>query len=204
MSVRQQTLLMLDIPRCPREIRERIPGTTKRQIESTISRLAQDRLIRCVTPETRQARLYERTYLGDLLYHELTWKTPPKRGHWTDVELDARSFVQSGQYRRLLLLVMAGGQRSKEIRKAVLPLYDRIGANHVHRVLRVFAARGIARRDDDGLWWLTPLGEKLRSAELDTLPERPAISGPLWERIEPMQKKQHDENSGGEKDPAKG
>ncbi len=78
MSVRQQTLLLLDIPRCPREIRDRIPGTTKPQIETTFRRLAEDRLIRCVTPKLRQARLYERTYLGDLLYFELTWKTPPK------------------------------------------------------------------------------------------------------------------------------
>ncbi len=76
-------------------------------------------------------------------------------------------------------------------------MYDRIGANHVHRVLRAFRARDIAQRDDAYNWSLTQLGCKLQQIELNDLPERPAIAGPLWERIKPAEQEQKQDDPEG-------
>lgn len=197
-------LLLLGEPRCPREIRERIPGSRRKQIETSLHRLAQDRLIECVTPHVLQSRLYRRTYLGNLLVHELTGQEP---GPWTihtEEELTIRAFVQAGRYRRYVLRAMHpdGNQTPKEIRRAVLPMHERIGANHVHQVLREFRTRGIAERDEHRRWSLTALGRKLRAIELDGLPERPPVSRPLWEKIEPAEQQGEQGNpNGNEQDP---
>ena len=182
---RHRVLLLLGEPRCPREIRERIPGSHRKQIETSLHRLAQDRLIECVTPNIRQSRLYRRTYLGNLLVHELTGEEPISWRINTDEEFAIRAYIQAGKYRRFVLRAMDPDreQTPKEIRKSVLPMYRRIGANHVHTVLRGFREHGIAEPDEHRRWSLTELGKTMLDIELDGLPERPTINRPLWEKI---------------------
>ncbi len=140
----------------------------------------------CITPSVRQSRMYRRTYIGDLLVYELTGFRPSRWSQDDHDDVVLRAFIQAGKYRRLVFRVMSSeedGQTPKEIRKSVLPSYQRIGANHVHGVLREFAQRGIASCDDSRRWTLTKIGQQLQAIELDGLPERPTVNRPLWEKI---------------------
>lgn len=205
LPTRQRVLILLNEPRCAREIRERVPGTRRKQIETVLQRLAQDRLIACVTPEIRQSRLYQRTYLGDLLVFEVLGELAATQVELSRDELRTRAYVQAGRYRRLVLRVVGEDPHTaRELRKSILPMYARIGMGHTHQALRELCAKSIVRRDGHGRWTLTGLGEKLQAIELDGLPERPAISRSLWERIEPTKNDDQQQDPKGDKqDPDK-
>lgn len=186
-STRIRVLALLDIPRCPNEVRERIPGTSRKQIESVIRRLARDRLIVCVTPAARQSRLYGRSYLANMLLSEIIGVEVERTAKLSERDLRLRVFLQAGRYRRLVLRAMPDRNEppmtARDIRRSVLTVHQRISAGHVHSVLRSFKQRGIATKDgSDRTWRLTALGARLREYELDGLLERP--SGPMtaWGR----------------------
>lgn len=174
--IRFRVLLLLHMPRCAREVRERIPGSKRKQIETTMHRLRDQGLIVCVTPKLLQSRLYARTALAE----QLVWRqsgVQPSRSHTLNqAELNLRSWICAGRYRRLVLRVMDEPMTPKQIRRRVLPLYERISPNHVHGVLREFAARSIAQGDPWRHWRLTPLGRRLHDVETDGLPAMPRQS----------------------------
>jgi len=182
LPTRHQALLLLHTPRCAREIRERIPGARRKRIETTLHRLAVDRLIRPVT-RARQSRLYERTFLGELLAQDLGAGADTRLPKLSPEEFEVRAWVQAGAYRRQVLRSLAEPLTTKQIRRVVIASHERTGAGHVQRTLRDFAARGLAERDADRVWRLTPLGERLRLIELDGLLERPAVPTPTWEAL---------------------
>lgn len=205
LPTRQRVLILLREPRCAREIRERLPGTHRKQIETALHRLAQDRLAECVTPGVLQSRLYRRTYIGDLLVDELIGEPPRPWTVMHDDELRTRAYIQAGRYRRLVLRVVGNEddpRTARELRKSVLPVYSRIGMGHVHQALRELMHRGVAVRDEHGRWSLTELGEKLQAIELDGLPKRPTVIRPLWERIEPAQQEHQQGDPDGEQEHA--
>ena len=170
-STRDRLLLLLEHPRCARELRERT-RMTRKAVESGIQRLVRRRLVRCITPDVRQSRLYERTALGHLLAQEIrpTARRVSATGH-----ASAYAWLQAGSYRRVILRHLAVPLTARELRKLANRQHPRLGANHVHAVLRNFAELGIALRHADSSWSLTRLGETLRDADLDGLLERPAI-----------------------------
>jgi len=198
-------LVLLREPRCAREIRERLPGSNRKQIETAIQRLAQDRLVECVVPRVRQSRMYRRSYLGNLLVYELTGETPKAWTVWEEGELLTRAYIQAGRYRRLVLRVLGEDddpRTARELRKSILPMYTRIGMGHVHQALRELRHKGVAKRDGHGRWTLSELGKKLQAIELDGLPERPAIPGPLWRRVEPTQQQEDQQGEQGQQQDA--
>ena len=79
------------------------------------------------------------------------------------------AWVQAGRYRRLVLRVMGEPLTTKQILKAILHHYERIGANHVHTVLWNLAHKSVARRLDDGRWMLTSKGRRLREVDAEGL-----------------------------------
>lgn len=197
LPTRQRVLALLSEPRCAREIRERLPGTKRKQIETALQRLAQDRLIVCVTQEIRQSRLYQRTYLGKLLVFEILGEINPSRCALSEEELYIRAYIQAGRYRRLVLRAMNdefSPRTARELRKSILPVYQRIGMGHTHQALRELEAKHIITRDGHGRWSLTKLGKKLHAIDLDGLPERPTISRPIWEQIKPAEQQVKQEN----------
>lgn len=174
--IRLRVLLLLHMPRCAREVRERIPGSKRKQIETTMHRLRDQGLIVCVTPKLLQSRLYARTALADQLVWRLSGVQPSRSHTLNQAELNLRSWICAGRYRRLVLRVMDEPMTPKQIRRRVLPLYQRISPNHVHGVLREFAARSIAQGDPWRHWRLTPLGRRLHDVETDGLPAMPRQS----------------------------
>lgn len=184
LPLRQRMLLLLGTPRCARELFERLEGASLKAVETALQRLARNRYVECATPTQRQSRLYRRTLTGDLWIVEFADCPPkPASDYLSQNDLNTRSWVQAGKYRRLVLRALDRPMRSKENRKAALQEYERIGANHVHAVLRDFRDRGIAYRNTQGQWILTSLGRRFREIELDGLPERPGINAPLWSRL---------------------
>ena len=176
LPIRLRVLVLLGLPRCAREVRERIPGSKRKQIETTMHRLRDQGLILCVTPKLLQSRLYARTALGDRLAWRLSGIQPSRSHTLNQAELDLRAWICAGRYRRLVLRVMDEPMTPKQIRRRVLPLYERISPNHVHGVLRDFAARSIAQGDPWRHWRLTPLGRRLHDVETDGLPAMPRQS----------------------------
>lgn len=185
MGVREEIIPFMDRPRCPRELCERT-GRNRKGVETALQRMVRDRLARCVTPDRRQPRFYVLTALGEMFRQELTPpgvqaphpSHPPQLG---PDELQLYAWVQSGVYRRVCLRHMGLPMRARELRKKVITEHERIGMNHVQAVLREFEARGIAARRE-GRWSPTPLGERLRNADLAGLPERPRVGSSPWVR----------------------
>lgn len=185
LPTRHQLLLLLSTPRCARELRERILGSSRKRIESALHRLALDRLVVCVTPELKQSRMYQRTVLGQLLAKELgSGRHSEPAWVFSLDELRLRAWVQAGRYRREVLRVMAYPATPKQLRKAANRACPRFGANHVHKVLRDFDKRGIARRFNIQYWRLTPLGERFRHVELEELSQRVIPVEQSWRPIE--------------------
>ncbi len=167
LPTRHRVLLLLSCPRCCREVRERIPGSHRKCIETAFARLKADRLIEPVT-SCHQSRLYRRSSLGNLLAKELTGDAPECPHDLTQEELELRSWICAGRYRRLVLRAISQPMTAKQIRKIILPHFEQIGANHVHRTLRAFRVRAIVVPHDVG-WELTSSGSLQRDVELHEL-----------------------------------
>ena len=138
----------------------------------------------CVTPDILQSRLYRRSFLGELLAHELAESLPKCPHKLVDDQRTLYAWIQAGKYRRLVLRVMVEPMTAKQIRKAVMPHFERIGANHVHTVLRHFAHKSVARRLDDGRWLLTALGRRMRDVDAEGLGalRRPPVPD-AWSKV---------------------
>lgn len=177
---RDRVVRVLDRPRSPRELVERT-GLKKKTVEGALRRLVKSRMAECANPDQRQPRFYRLTWLGELFRQELCGGesqrvSPPQLA--AD-EMRCYAFVQSGIYRRVALRHLAEPMTGKQLRRSMVLEHDQVGDNHVHEVLRGFAARGIAIKTD-GRWSLTPLGERLRATDLHGLPERPRIRASVW------------------------
>ena len=175
--LQHRVLLRLEAPRCPRELRERIPNASRKGVETAVRRLLARRLIECVTPELRQSRLYRRTHLGRLLAEELG-APDAELPDFSESELRVYAWVQAGAYRRETLRAMDGPHTPRRLRRLVLPYHERFGATHLHTVLREFTDRGVAVRDALGMWRLTDLGRRVRAVDRAGLSKRPGIVGP--------------------------
>lgn len=149
----------LDHPRCARELRERT-GLPRKTVESSLTRMAARRIVVCVTPQIRQARLYEPTTLGRLmrLHH----------GHANGLRelpqeyLHLYAFVQAGQYRRLIVQCLDEPLTPKQLRRQILKHYDRIGIGHVYRVAGVLERMRLLTLDGP-MYSLSRLGFSVRS-----------------------------------------
>ena len=152
----------LDHPRCARELAERA-GLPRKTVESTLTRMAARRIVVCVTPQVRQARLYEPTTLGRLmrLHHG---HTDGMHDHLHEY-LFLYAFIQAGRYRRLVVQCLDEPMTPKQLRSRILQHYERIGMGHVHRVLSVLRCRRLIQCDD-GLWSLTMMGACIRRGML--------------------------------------
>lgn len=159
LPVRDQLIPLLAQPKCPRELRE-LAGLRKKTVESALHRMACAGWVRCATPSAKQARHYELTFFGRLLYHEVTGS--PLRdtvlgivGRSDTVAL--RAWVQAGRYRRLALKHLVEPMTARSLRRRVLSEYTAIGANHVHTALRTLRLVGLVTKEQ-GLWSRTPQG----------------------------------------------
>ncbi len=163
-------------PRCARELRERT-GSSRKAVEAAICRLVRRGWARCVTPNARQARLYQLSVLGFLLAEGAGFDVS-RREHHADLPLDLYAWVQSGVYRRMVLKHLDRYLSPKQLRVRVVGVV-RMGASHVHHTLREFRGRGIVVLSE-GLWSLTLVGERLREHQLEqaSLPPQPFSPGP--------------------------
>jgi hypothetical protein len=190
MTVRDALLPLLDAPRCARQLRER-SGCKRKAVETAIKRMADQRLVQCITPGLRQSRLYVLTPLGRLIVHEMTGHSVPDL---PDLPWPLYAWIQAGTYRRLVLRHLAHPMSPKSLRMSIVAEHKQVGANHVHTVLRDFAQRGIAR-NDGRTWSLSPLGEAFRRIDSQGSVEGPAIRAPLWTSAEsPRQENDQDRN----------
>lgn len=157
MQVRDFVLPYLSSPRCPRELREHT-GLPRKTVESTLVRATRAGLAMCVTPELRQARLYQLTPIGREWARQSGLPLPAELADELQPSLlRVYSWVQSGYYRRLVLSHLDGAYSVRELRRRILREYQRIGSNHVRATLRDFAAHGLASRNGP-LWELTDTG----------------------------------------------
>ncbi|MCA9272822.1 MAG: winged helix-turn-helix transcriptional regulator [Phycisphaerales bacterium] len=173
-STRESVLALLDHPRSPREIAESL-GVRVKAVQSSLRRMKNARLVKVLT-EAKQSKLYTLTPLGRILREELCGDDAPLEKPHGDLDLYA--WVQAGAYRRAALVCLVHPMTTRELRKRVIRLHPRIGANHLHGVMRGFASRGIAVKDQS-VWRLSPLGLRLQRNMLT----RPPIVDAGWDQL---------------------
>ena len=162
-TARERLVPFLRQPRCARELRE-LTRMHKKTVESTLRRMTKEGWTICVTPQARQARLYQLTYFGHLLLAELTG---PGDSESSDAaapppeSLEVRAWVQAGRYRRLVLKHLTEPMTARALRRRILVVYQAIGSNHVHATLRELRRRGLVQHSD-GLWHRTLSGDFVR------------------------------------------
>lgn len=177
LPTRDRLIPLLAQPQCPRELRERA-GLRKKTVESALHRMARAGWIRCATPAAKQARHYELTFFGRLLFHEVTGSPPRTISQRVLAEADIlplRAWVQAGRYRRLVLKHLISPMSARSLRRCILGEYKAIGANHVHTALRSLRAFGLVL-NDGGLWRRSPRGDA--AADSARTPEHFGLTDP--------------------------
>lgn len=167
LPARDQLIPLLAQPKCPRELRE-LAGLRKKTVESALHRMASAGWVRCATPGIKQARHYELTFFGRLLYHEVTGSPP--RGAVLGVVarsdiVSLRAWVQAGRYRRLVLKHLVAPMSARLLRRRILGEYKAIGANHVHAALRALRSIGLVT-NDGSQWWRSQRGDETADSTL--------------------------------------
>jgi hypothetical protein len=162
-STREAVIAALDGPRCTRELAEFL-GKSPKAVESALARLVRLGTVACVTPDIRQARLYDLTVIGR------AWRSASGSGQQIDAslrpDLHTYAWVQAGAYRRIVLKHLALDPRTpRQVRDGIKVAAPRMGMVHVWETLLTLADRGLAHRDGR-VWTLTPEGSRVKAYAL--------------------------------------
>jgi hypothetical protein len=165
LSKRQRAVLeVMSKPKIPAEIRNQIGLNKNSNLSSTIKKLVEMDLLKCLTPKARLGKLYGLTKKGIGLrkIHGYAEYSQPKDVNWY-----LYGWVVCGKQRKAILKAMIPEvpMTLRQIRERALEYNPRLSRTNANDTLRSFVRTKIATRilvNCNVTYYLTYLGEKIK------------------------------------------
>ena len=167
LSKRQRAVLeVMDKPKIPVEIRNRIGLKKTNNLSAAVKKLVNTGLICCLNPNASVGRLYGLTKKGVGLRKKLGFRDycQPKNINWY-----LYGWVVCGKQRKAILRAMMPDipMSLRTIRERALEHNPRISRTNANDILQLFIGKGIAMKIKQGngaIFGLTKFGQRIRNS----------------------------------------